>query len=63
MFPPDAAFEECVQICIDSERSVVYRILEWEKQTKDNMNLMRLYEENKEEIKSLDIAKSKQKAG
>ena len=57
MFPPDAAFEECVQICIDSEKNVVYRILEWEKETKDNEDRIKLYEENKEEIKSLDVLK------
>ena len=57
MFPPDASFEECVHICLESERSIRYRILEWEKEVEDNANLIQLYEENKEEIKSLDILK------
>ena len=57
MFPPDSSFEECVQICLDSERSVIYRILEWEKEKQDNAQLIKLYEENKDQIKALDIVK------
>ena len=57
MFPPDSSFEECVEICLDSERDIVYRILEWEKEQQDNAKLIRLYEQNKDEIKTLDTFK------